>query len=81
MKRFLLYLSALFVGVSFATAQGTYEISSSTGTLTNGTAKSAVWTSTGLAGFTLESTCNGAAVDMMNIKTHNNFGFASAAST
>ncbi len=68
MKRFLLYLSALFVGVSFATAQ-TYEISASTGTLTNGTAKSAVWTSTGLAGFTLESTCNGAAVDMMNINS------------
>ena len=68
MKRFLLYLSALFVGVSFATAQ-TYEISASTGTLTNGTAKSAVWASTELAGFTLESTCNGAAVDMMNINS------------
>ena len=70
MKRFLLYLSALFVGVSFATAQ-TYEISSSTGTLANGngTTKSGVWTSTELAGFTLESTCNGAAVDMMNINS------------
>ena len=70
MKRFLLYLSALFVGVSFATAQ-TYEISVSTGTLTNGngSTKSSVWASNELAGFTLESTCNGAAVDMMNINS------------
>ena len=70
MKRFLLYLSALFVGVSFATAQ-TYEIGVSTGTLTNGngTTKSSVWTSSELAGFTLTSTCNGAAVDMMNVNS------------
>ena len=44
MKRFLLFLSALFVGVSFATAQ-TYEISASTGTLTGGTNPSYEWVS------------------------------------
>ena len=70
MKRFLLYLSALFMGISFATAQ-TYEISSSTGILTNGnsSAKSNVWTSSELDGFTLQSTCNGSAVDMMNVNS------------
>ena len=70
MKRFLLYLSALFMGISFATAQ-TYEISSSTGTLTNGnvTTKSNVWASSELDGFTLQSTCNGSAVDMMNVNS------------
>ena len=45
MKRFLLFLSALFVGVSFATAQETYEISASTGTLTGGTNPSYEWVS------------------------------------
>ena len=45
MKRFLLYLSALFVGVSFATAQETQvSIGTETGTLNNGTSKSSVWT-------------------------------------
>ena len=44
MKKFLLFLSALFVGVSFATAQ-TYEISASTGTLTGGTNPSYEWVS------------------------------------
>ena len=44
MKKFLLFLSALFVGVSFATAQ-TYEISTSTGTLTGGTNPSYEWVS------------------------------------
>ena len=70
MKRFLLYLSALFVGVSFATAQ-TYEISASTGTLTNGngSTKSSVWTSNELAGLTLTSTCNASPVDMMNVNS------------
>ena len=43
MKRFLLYLSALFVGVSFATAQ-TYEISTVNGTLNEVSGKSSVWT-------------------------------------
>ena len=62
MKRFLLYLSALFVGVSFATAQETYEISSETGILNNATGKSSVWTSTELAGLTLTASCDGAAV-------------------
>ena len=57
MKRFLLYLSALFLSVSFATAQTSYVISESTGTLTNGnnTTKSSVWSSTELAGFKLEA--------------------------
>ena len=46
MKKFLLFLSALFVGVSFATAQTlTYEISPSTGTLTGGTNPSYEWVS------------------------------------
>ena len=46
MKRFLLFLSALFAGVSFATAQTlTYEISPSTGTLTGGTNPSYEWVS------------------------------------
>ena len=45
MKRFLLYLSALFVGVSFANAQETQvSIGTETGTLNNGTSKSSVWT-------------------------------------
>jgi hypothetical protein len=69
MKRFLLYLSALFLSVSFANAQKTYEISTSTGTLNNATGKSSVWTSTELAGLTLTSTCNGSAVDMMNVNS------------
>ena len=57
MKRFLLYLSALFLSVSFATAQTSYVISESTGILTNGnnTTKSSTWSSTELAGFTLVS--------------------------
>ncbi len=42
MKRFLLYLSALFLSVSFANAQTTYEISSSTGDVAAG-AKSCEW--------------------------------------
>ena len=46
MKKFLLYLSALFLSVSFATAQTlTYEISPSTGTLTGGTNPSYEWVS------------------------------------
>ena len=45
MKRFLLYLSALFLSVSFANAQETYEISTSTGTLTGGTNPSYEWVS------------------------------------
>ena len=69
MKRFLLYLSALFLSVSFANAQTTYEISTSTGTLNNATGKSSVWTSTELAGLTLTSTCNGSAVNMMNVNS------------
>ena len=71
MKKLLLCLSALFLSVSFATAQETYEISTSTGTLTNGniTTKSGAWTSTELDGFTLESTCNGGAIDMMNVNS------------
>ena len=43
MKKFLLFLSALFVGVSFATAQ-TYEISTVNGTLNEVSGKSSVWT-------------------------------------
>ena len=42
MKRFLLYLSALFLSVSFATAQETYEISPSNGDVAGGT-KSCEW--------------------------------------
>ena len=42
MKRFLLFLSALFVGVSFATAQTTYEITPSNGDVAAG-AKSCEW--------------------------------------
>ena len=45
MKRFLLYLSALFLSVSFANAQETYVISTSTGTLTGGTNPSYEWVS------------------------------------
>ena len=46
MKKFLLFLSALFLSVSFATAQTlTYEISPSTGTLTGGTNPSYEWVS------------------------------------
>ena len=44
MKRFLLYLSALFLSVSFANAQ-TYSISKTTGTLNVGSGKGSVWTS------------------------------------
>ena len=44
MKRFLLYLSALFLSVSFATAQ-TYKISPSTGVLTEGNTSSYEWVS------------------------------------
>ena len=70
MRRFSLYLSALFLSISFATAQ-TYEISPSTGTLANGngTTKSSVWTSNELEGFTLKSTCNDEAVDAMNVNS------------
>ena len=42
MKRFLLYLSALFVGVSFATAQTNYEITPSNGDVAAG-AKNCEW--------------------------------------
>ena len=42
MKKFLLFLSALFVGVSFATAQTTYEITPSNGDVDAG-AKSCEW--------------------------------------
>ena len=42
MKRFLLYLSALFLSVSFATAQETYGISPSNGDVAGGT-KSCEW--------------------------------------
>ena len=69
MKRFLLYLSALFLSVSFATAQETYEISTSTGTLVGTESKKSAWTSTELAGLTLTSTCNGSAVNMMNVNS------------
>ena len=44
MKRFLLYLSALFLSVSFANAQTTYEISTANGTLNEASGKSSVWT-------------------------------------
>ena len=63
MKRFLLYLSALFVGVSFATAQ-TYEISASTGTLTGGTNPSYEWVSNQVD-LTLRATNDGG--DVKNI--------------
>ena len=67
MKKFLLFLSALFVGVSFATAQETYEISASTGTLNNASGKSSVWTFTKngelQADLTLTASCNGAVVN------------------
>ena len=67
MKRFLLYLSALFLSVSFATAQETYEISASSGTLNNATGKSSVWTFTKngelQADLTLTASCDGAAVN------------------
>ena len=43
MKKFLLFLSALFLSVSFATAQ-TYEISTVNGTLNEASGKSSVWT-------------------------------------
>ena len=64
MKRFLLYLSALFVGVSFATAQTTYEISASTGTLTGGTNPSYEWVSNQVD-LTLRATNDGG--DVKNI--------------
>ena len=44
MKKFLLFLSALFLSVSFANAQETYEISTANGTLNEVSGKSSVWT-------------------------------------
>ena len=45
MKKLLLCLSALFLSVSFATAQKTYQINPSTGTLTGSTSPSYEWVS------------------------------------
>ena len=66
----LFCLFTLLLSFASAIAQ-TYEISPSTGTLTNGngTTKSSVWTSSDLAGFTMSSTCNGSAIDMMNVNS------------
>ena len=67
MKKFLLFLSALFVGVSFANAQ-TYEINSETGVLNNGTSKSSVWTANDCpAGLKITATdSNGNAVNAIS---------------
>ena len=71
MKKIFTIITMFVLGVLSTTAQTTYEIKTSTGTLTNGngSTKSSVWTSTELAGFTLESTCNGEAIDMMNVNS------------
>ena len=68
MKRFLLYLSALFLSVSFANAQKTYEINSETGVLNNGTSKSSVWTANDCpAGLKITATdSNGNAVNAIS---------------
>ena len=70
-KLFCLFTLLLSFVSAIAETTETYEISSSTGTLTNGnnTTKSSLWTSTKLDGLTLESTCNGVAVDMMNVNS------------
>ena len=68
MKRFLLYLSALFVGVSFATAQ-TYEINTANGTLNEMSGKSSVWTANDCpAGLKITATdSNGNAVNTISV--------------
>ena len=64
MKRFLLYLSALFMSVTFANAQTSFEISTSTGTLTGGTNPSYEWVSNQVD-LTLRATNDGG--DVKNI--------------
>ena len=68
MKKFLLFLSALFLSVSFANAQETYEINSGTGVLNNGTSKSSVWTANDCpAGLKITATdSNGNAVNAIS---------------
>ena len=69
MKRFLLYLSALFVSVSFATAQTTYEINTANGTLNEMSGKSSVWTANDCpAGLKITATdSNGNAVNTISV--------------
>ena len=68
MKKFLLFLSALFVGVSFATAQ-TYEISTSTGTLVGTENKKSAWVANDCpAGLKITATdANGKAVNTITV--------------
>ena len=69
MKKLLLCLSALFLSVSFATAQ-TYEISTSTGTLNNASGKSSVWVANDdcPAGLKITATdANGKAVNTITV--------------
>ena len=76
----LFCLFTLLLSFASAIAQ-TYEISSSTGELSSyneTTKKYSLWTSNELAGFTLESTCSGESIGMMNVNSglqlyaHNN---------
>ena len=69
MKRFLLYLSALFLSVSFATAQTTYEISTSTGELVGTESKKSAWVANDCpAGLKITATdANGKAVNTISV--------------
>ena len=69
MKRFLLYLSALFLSVSFANAQETYEISTSTGELVGTDGKSSAWVANDCpAGLKITATdANGKAVNTISV--------------
>ncbi len=69
MKRFLLYLSALFLSVSFANAQETYEISTSTGTLVGTENKKSAWVANDCpAGLKITATdANGEAVNTISV--------------
>ena len=69
MKRFLLYLSALFLSVSFANAQTTYEISTSNGTLVGTESKKSAWVANDCpAGLKITATdANGKAVNTISV--------------
>ena len=69
MKRFLLYLSALFFSISFANAQTTYEISTSNGTLVGTESKKSAWVANDCpAGLKITATdANGKAVNTISV--------------
>ena len=69
MKRFLLYLSALFLSVSFANAQETYEINTSNGTLVGTESKKSAWVANDCpAGLKITATdANGKAVNTISV--------------